>query len=373
MNIPHKKTGVEPAQDTIGENGERADYSANPALALSVPADCGGLRLDQVLVQLHPRHSRNRLQNWVREGRVTVDGTVVSEPKQKLWGGERIELREAPDESLQASAPEAIALSVVHEDETLMVIDKPAGLVVHPGSGNWSGTLLNALLHHSPALERIPRAGIVHRLDKDTSGLMVVAKTLEAQTNLVRQLQARTVKRYYQALVRGNLERGGTVDEPIGRHPTQRTKMAVVKTGKPARTHFRIVERFIDCTLVECALETGRTHQIRVHMLSIGHPLVGDPVYGGGASRVPKGPDFPRQALHARRLGLVHPASGKPMLWKSALPDDMAELIEIARMEAFEARALEEEDEEDWDEELEGGPQIIYAYGDSGEDDDDCE
>jgi len=229
--------------------------------------------------------------------------------------------------------------------------------------------LLNALLHHDPALEHVPRAGIVHRLDKETSGLMVVARTLEAQTDLVRQLQARTVKRYYQALVRGSVERGGTVDAPIGRHPTQRTKMAVVKTGRPARTHYRVVERFVDCTLVECALETGRTHQIRVHMTSIGHPLVGDPVYGGGTSRVPIGPEFARQALHARRLGLVHPVTGKPMLWKSNVPEDMAELIATARMLAFEARAAEEEDE-DWDEEFEDGPEIIYAYGDDIEDDD---
>ena len=327
------------------------------------------MRLDQGLVRLWPKHSRSRLQNWIREGRVSLDGTVVTEPKQKLWGGELIELDEAPDEQALSSRSEAIPLSIVHEDAALIIIDKPAGLVVHPGSGNWSGTLLNALLHHDPALEHVPRAGIVHRLDKETSGLMVVARTLEAQTDLVRQLQARTVKRYYQALVRGNVERGGTVDAPIGRHPTQRTKMAVVKTGKPARTHYRVVERFIDCTLVECALETGRTHQIRVHMTSIGHPLVGDPVYGGGASRVPSGPAFGRQALHARRLGLVHPLTGKSMLWKSEVPEDMAELIATARMLAFEARAAEEE-EDDWDEDFADGPEIIYAYGDGTEDDD---
>ncbi|MFZ4534825.1 23S rRNA pseudouridine(1911/1915/1917) synthase RluD [Propionivibrio sp.] len=375
MKIPHKKTEVDQAKENTGESIERADYSANPRLALSVPADCGGQRLDQVLARLRPQHSRSRLQNWIREDRVSVDGAIVSEPKQKLWGGERIELAEAPDEHKQAYSPEAIELNIVHEDDTLIVLDKQAGLVVHPGSGNWSGTLLNALLYHEPALENIPRAGIVHRLDKDTSGLMVVAKTLEAQTDLVRQMQAHTVKRYYQALVRGSVERGGTVDAPIARHPTQRTKMAVVKTGKPARTHYRIVERFIDCTLIECALETGRTHQIRVHLTSIKHPLVGDPVYGGGASRVPIGPQFHRQALHARRLGLVHPASGKPMLWRSNLPDDLAELVQTARMLAFEARAIEEEDE-DWDDELEGGPEIIYARGDGpveDEDEDECE
>jgi 23S rRNA pseudouridine1911/1915/1917 synthase len=356
--------------EAIGESAERSDYSAG--LALSVPVDCAGLRLDAILARLQPQHSRNRLQSWIREGRVAVGGVIAREPKQKLWGGERIECAQLPDESTQSSLPEAIALNIVHEDETLIVLDKPAGLVVHPGSGNASGTLLNALLYYAPELGKVPRAGIVHRLDKDTSGLMVVARTLEAQTDLVRQLQAHTVKRYYQALVRGQLERGGSVDAPIGRHPTQRTKMAVVKNGKPARTHFRIVERFVDCTLVDCALETGRTHQIRVHLTSIGHPLVGDPVYGGGPSRVPVGPAFDRQALHARRLGLVHPATGKAMLWKSALPDDLARLIESARARAVAALAAVPEDD-DWDEDLEAGPEVIYVRGegDAGDDDGD--
>lgn len=371
MKIPPKKTDVTRSESPEHEDRheERADYSAIARQALRVPGGDGGLRLDQGLVRLWPRHSRSRLQNWIREGRVRVDGTVITEPKHKLWGGELVELEEVLDEKALSSRPEAIPLNIVHEDEAIIILDKPAGLVVHPGSGNWSGTLLNALLHHDPALEHVPRAGIVHRLDKETSGLMVVARTLEAQTDLVRQLQARTVKRYYQALVRGSVERDGSVDAPIGRHPTQRTKMAVVKTGKPARTHYRVVERFVDCTLVECALETGRTHQIRVHMTSIGHPLVGDPVYGSGTSRVPIGPEFARQALHARRLGLVHPLTGKAMLWKSNVPEDMAELIATARTLAFEARAAEEEDE-DWDEEFEDGPEIIYAYGDDTEDDD---
>lgn len=375
MKSPDKETEVDSHKEGNGKSAERADYSANPRLALSVPADCGGQRLDQVLARLRPQHSRSRMQIWIRQGCVTVDGVMVSEPKQKLWGGEHIELSQGPDEHSAASIPEAIALNILFEDETLIVLDKQAGLVVHPGNGNQSGTLLNALLYHDPSLEKIPRAGIVHRLDKETSGLMVVARTLEAQTDLVRQMQARTVKRVYQALVRGRVERGGTVDAPIGRHPTQRIKMAVVRTGKPARTHYRVVERFIDCTLVECALETGRTHQIRVHMTSIGHPLVGDPVYGGGASRVPGGPAFHRQALHARRLGLVHPASGKSMLWKSNVPDDMADLIETARMLAFEeseARARETDDE-DWEDDLTDGPECIYAYGDAGEDSDDDE
>ena len=369
MKIPQNKIVLPGA---AGEETRPADYSANAPLSLAVSPDCGGLRLDQILARLCPQHSRSRLQQWIREGRVTVSGVRVSEPKTKLWGGECIEITEALDLHLLSSKPEDIAINVVHEDEALIILDKPAGLVVHPGSGNWTGTLQNALLHYAPELERVPRAGIVHRLDKETSGLMVVARTPEAQTDLVRQLQARTVKRYYYALARGVLERGGTVDAPIGRHPTQRTKMAVVQHGKPARTHYRIVERFIDCTLVECALETGRTHQIRVHLTSIGHPLVGDPVYGGGASRVPIGPAFGRQALHARRLGLVHPLTHKSMLWKSDVPDDLAVLIETARTLAFEARALAEEAEDDWDEdEFADGPEIIYVRGDSDDEDDD--
>ena len=329
------------------------------------------MRLDQALAKLCPQHSRSRLQHWIREGRVRLSGQVVLETKHKLWGGETLELFEGTDERVQAAQAEAMDLDIVFEDASLIIIDKPAGLVVHPGSGNWSGTLQNALLHHAPQLENVPRAGIVHRLDKDTSGLMVVAKTLEALTALVRQLQARSVKRYYQALVRGNLERGGTVDAPIGRHPSQRTKMAVVANGKPARTHYRVVERFLDCTLVDCALETGRTHQIRVHLMSIGHPLVGDPVYGTGASRIPRGPTFGRQALHARRLGLVHPESGKSMQWKSALPEDFATILEQVRCEAYDARAAAELEEDDWDEDFADDPEIIYAYGDDwGEDDD---
>src|SRR5690606_7272420 len=218
-------------------------------------------------------------------------------------------------EPLGAELPEDIPLAVLFEDAHILVLDKPPGLVVHPGSGNRSGTLLNALLHHAPQLETVPRAGIVHRLDKETSGLMVVAKTLAAQTALVRQLQARDVGRHYLALVHGALAGPGSVDAPVGRHPTHRTKMAVIEGGREARTHYVVRERLRAATLVECRLETGRTHQIRVHMASIGHPLVGDPVYGRRRSGDALRDAFARQALHAFRLALVHPASGEPMQW----------------------------------------------------------
>ncbi|HEX4883811.1 MAG TPA: RluA family pseudouridine synthase, partial [Casimicrobiaceae bacterium] len=231
---------------------------------------------------------------------------------------------------LGGDGPEAIALSIVYEDDDLLVIDKPVGLVVHPGAGNRSGTLLNALLHHAPSLATVPRAGIVHRLDKDTSGLMVVARTAEAQTSLVRQLASRTVARHYVALARGDLAKGVVVDAPIGRHPVHRTMMAVVERGKPARTHVDVVERFGSCTLVRCRLETGRTHQIRVHLAAIGHPLVGDPVYGGRGSGLPAALRlFPRQALHAERLELAHPRDGRRMAWTAPLPDDFAALLAV--------------------------------------------
>jgi len=307
------------------------DYSRTEPLHLTVPDASYGRRLDQVLADMLPQHSRNRLQGWVRDGCVLVDGKPESEPKRKLLGGERLVVTQPTDARDQPEQPEDIPLNVVFEDEALIVINKPAGLVVHPGSGNWSGTLMNALLHHVPGIEQVPRAGIVHRLDKDTSGLLVVAKTLEAQTDLVRQLQARTVRRIYLALAAGAMQTGGGVDSPIGRHPVQRIKMAVVpenRGGKPALTWFRIMEKFAYCTFVECSLETGRTHQIRVHLASISHPLVGDQVYG---KPNPKLPDFPRQALHATRLGLVHPVSGFKMQWEVPLPEDMRELLDSLR------------------------------------------
>jgi 23S rRNA pseudouridine1911/1915/1917 synthase len=313
-----------------------ADYSVIPqsrdALQFAVPEDCAGLRLDQVLARLLPEYSRSRLQEWITSQQVKLDGGFAT-TRQKVWGGEKLEVQPQAHPAEQPYQAEDIALDIVYEDDALLVINKPAGLVVHPGSGNWEGTLLNALLHHAPQLEAVPRAGIVHRLDKDTSGLLVVAKTLTAQTALARQLEARSVKREYLALVHGELIRPGKVEAPIGRHPTQRVKMAVVENGKPAVTHYRIEKKFPSCTLLRCRLETGRTHQIRVHLAQIKHPLVGDRTYVKGPQKcVPQLREllnsFPRQALHATSLGLVHPVSGEAMEWHAPLPQDMAQLLQ---------------------------------------------
>ncbi|MBI4192405.1 MAG: 23S rRNA pseudouridine(1911/1915/1917) synthase RluD [Betaproteobacteria bacterium] len=310
------------------------NYNATRApepIELTVPPQCAGRRLDQALAHLLPEFSRSRLAHWIRASRITLDGRPVL-PKAKVWGGEKVLLVAAPDPAATAAAPEAIALDIIHEDATVLVIAKPTGLVVHPGSGNWSGTLLNALLAHAPQLAALPRAGIVHRLDKDTSGLLVIAKTLEAQVSLVRQLQARTVKREYLALVHGRVARAGRIEAPIGRHPAQRTRMAIVARGKPAATHYEVLERFAHATLLRCRLETGRTHQIRVHLQSLGHPLIGDPVYGRnrrGEDAVSAG--FSRQALHAERLEFQHPASGKTVAWQAPPPADMRGLIAALR------------------------------------------
>jgi 23S rRNA pseudouridine1911/1915/1917 synthase len=258
--------------------------------------------------------------------RATVDGRAVL-PRQRVWGGEVIDIAPLPDAAALAHRPEDIPLEVVFEDDTLLVVNKPAGLVVHPGSGNWQGTLLNALLRRVPALAGIPRAGIVHRLDKDTSGLLVVAKTLTAQASLVRQLQARSVKREYLAVAHGRIARDGRIEAPIGRHPVKRTKMAVVARGRLAVTHYQVLERYAGASVLRCRLETGRTHQIRVHLSALGHPLVGDPVYGKRSSSIP----FPRQALHAERLALVHPRTGKGVDWQVEPPVDMRRLIESLR------------------------------------------
>jgi 23S rRNA pseudouridine1911/1915/1917 synthase len=317
-------------EDELADGPEAAGSAAGPR-ALSVPMQAAGLRLDQWLAQALPQFSRNRLKAWIEAGDVTLGGEQV-DPRHKLRGGEEVGVmpQAAPEEG--AFAAEAIALDIVYEDATIIVINKPAGMVTHPAAGNWSGTLLNALLHHAPQLQGVPRAGIVHRLDKETSGLLVVARTLEAQTALVRQLQARSVKRLYWALAAGKVDGPGTVDAPIGRHPTQRTRMAVLREeqsgAKAAITHYRPLGRYrhagVAVTLVECRLETGRTHQIRVHMQHIKHPLVGDPLYGQAPSKA----WFSRQALHARELALIHPKSGKTMGWEAPLPPDMQTLLQ---------------------------------------------
>lgn len=299
-----------------------------------VPASVAGQRVDQVAAGLFPEYSRAILQGWLKSGELTVNGQTLK-PKDKVHGGELLKVHAEPVAQGDWQS-EDIPLAIVYEDADIVVIDKPAGLVVHPGAGNPEGTLLNALLHRYPGQETIPRAGIVHRLDKDTTGLMVVARTLEAQVSLVAQLQARTVKREYEAVVQGSPVGGGTVDQPIGRHPRQRTKMAVLQNGgKPAVSHYRIVARFGQYTHVRVQLETGRTHQIRVHMAHIGLPLVGDPVYGGRL-KLPAGVsphlreslrNFGRQALHAVALSLEHPRSGEAMGWTSPLPADFQTLL----------------------------------------------
>ena len=290
----------------------------------AVPVDCAGLRLDQALARMLPQYSRARLTTWVREQRVTVDGSAAA-PRDKVHGGEIVVVQPALSPEETAFRPESIALQVVYEDATLMVIDKPAGLVVHPGSGNWAGTMLNALLAHAPQLATIPRAGIVHRLDKDTSGLLVVAKTLTAQTDLVRQLQARSVKREYRAVVHGVVARNGRIEGAIGRDPRHRTRMAVTAKGKPAVTHYTVLEKLPRASVLACRLETGRTHQIRVHLQKLGHPIWGDPVYG--PRHAPALPKMGRQALHAEKLALTHPDTGQLVEWQAPLPEDMRQLI----------------------------------------------
>lgn len=316
-----------------------SQHTRHIELDSTVPAALAGRRLDQVLAELFPEHSRSRLQQWTRDGAITVDGRHCK-PRDKVLGGERIEVRAVVAE-IGAARPEAIGLEVVYEDDALLVVNKPVGMVVHPGAGNHDGTLQNAVLHHAPSTAHVPRAGIVHRLDKDTSGLMVVAKTLEAQTSLVAQLQVREVKRTYLALANGVFTGGGTVDEPIGRHPRDRVRMAVVSSGKPAVTHYRIEARFQAHTLLRVNLETGRTHQIRVHMAHLRHPLLGDRLYGARPV-VPKAASesllaairgFERQALHATELALRHPDTDAWVSWSAELPEDMARLLDLMHAE----------------------------------------
>jgi len=301
-----------------------------------IPDDCAGIRLDQALAQLFSDYSRGQITKWIKAGYVLIDGKILR-PKDSVIGGEQVEINaqiEAVDEKWQA---EAIQLDIIHEDQDILIINKPAGMVVHPGAGNHQGTLVNALLHHSPPLEGVPRAGIVHRIDKGTTGLLMIAKTLQAHNSLVSQLQARTVQREYQAIAMGVMTAGGTVDKPIGRHHTERKRMAITNTGKPAITHYRVEQRFRAHTHIRCKLETGRTHQIRVHMAHIRYPLLGDPSYGGRL-RLPKGSseicqqalqNFKRQALHAGLLGFIHPKTEQEVSWRIDIPDDMQTILAI--------------------------------------------
>jgi 23S rRNA pseudouridine1911/1915/1917 synthase len=316
--------------------------STKVQLELVIPDEMRGRRLDQALAELVPDYSRSRLQQWIRSGQVTMDGHPA-QARAKVTGGESVRI-DAEIVAQTVSEPEPIPLDLVYEDEALLVVNKPAGLVVHPAAGNPAGTLLNALLKYDGSLADVPRAGIVHRLDKNTTGLMVVARNLTAHKRLVEALQARVVKREYLTVVHSVLTAGGRIEAPIGRHPVDRKRMAVVPNAKEAVTHYRVEERFRAHTLVRVRLETGRTHQIRVHMAHQHIPVLGDPVYGGRL-RLPKGADpafretlssFRRQALHATQLGLLHPISGEEMSWQADVPDDMAHLIEVLRQDARE-------------------------------------
>lgn len=325
--------GPQPAQ------GPGSRDSAGP-LAARVDEALDGMRLDQAAARLFPDFSRARLQTWIRDGQLTLDG-AVARPRERVRAGAGLALVPAAEDEVSWEG-EALPLVLLHEDEDLIVVDKPAGLVVHPGAGNHSGTLVNALLAHRPGLARLPRGGIVHRLDKDTSGVLVVAASERAHRNLVAQLQDKSMRRDYVAVARGRPVGGGTVDEPIGRHPRQRTRMAVVASGgKPAVTHYRIRERFAHHTALDVSLETGRTHQIRVHLAHRGYPLLGDPVYGGRL-QLPRGASaaliaglraFRRQALHARRLQLLHPGSGDRCTFTSPLATDLEQLLACLRSE----------------------------------------
>jgi 23S rRNA pseudouridine1911/1915/1917 synthase len=319
---------------------------ADPRQAV-VPDGAAGRRFDAVLAELFPEFSRSRLAEWIKSGDALLDGNPAR-PRDAVKGGEVVTLQ-AVQETQTHAVPQDIPLDVLYEDDQVFVIDKPAGLVVHPGAGNPDGTLVNALLHRDPALSVLPRAGIVHRLDKDTSGVMVVARTLEAQTSLVEQLSAREVHRQYLAIVVGALVSGGTANAPIDRHPRDRLKMAVREDGRDAVTHFRLRERFRSHTALECRLETGRTHQIRVHMAHLKHPIVGDPLYGGPL-KLPKGATeelaaalrgFKRQALHAETLEFAHPVSGEPVRASAPVPADLKRLMDALRADTAEAAERE--------------------------------
>ena len=319
-------------------------------LSAEVPPEQMGQRLDQTLAELFPEYSRSRLKTWIEADLVKLNDRITNIPREKVLGGERIEIIVEVEDETRFEA-ENIPLNIVYEDDDIIVINKPKDLVVHPGAGNPNGTVLNALLYHYPPIAEVPRAGIVHRLDKDTTGLMVVAKTIPAQTKLVRDLQKRKITREYEAVASGIMTKGGTVDQPMARHATKRTLMAVHPMGKPAVTHYRIMENYRNYTRLRLRLETGRTHQIRVHMAHIAHPLLGDQTYGG-RPRPPKNAsedfmevlrNFKRQALHAVMLRLAHPITGEMMEWYAPLPDDFVELLN-----ALKADYLEHQDELDY-------------------------
>lgn len=306
-----------------------------------IPETLNGLRVDQALAQLFSEYSRGQLTKWIKAGDVMLNQQGCR-PKDAVRTGDQIEIAAQQvihDDNWQA---EPIALDIIYEDDDVLIINKAAGMVVHPGAGNQNGTMVNALLAHVPQLTHIPRAGIVHRIDKDTTGLLMVAKSLQAHHSLISQLQQRTVIREYQAIACGVFTAGGTVDAPIGRHHVDRKRMAVTQNGKPAVTHYRIEERFRAHTHLRCKLETGRTHQIRVHMAHIRHPLLGDPLYGG-RFKTPRGmtesclntlQNTRRQALHAGLLGFDHPTTGEPVSWQIPLPDDMQQLLKLLRVDA---------------------------------------
>ncbi len=317
--------------------------SSREPVYTTIGPEYAGQRLDQVMPQLFPEYSRSRLQGWIKSGQVMVDGEQWR-PRDKILGGEQVELLACIEEQLE-DRPQDIPLDLLYTDQDLIVINKPAGMVVHPAAGNPDGTMLNALLYFDESLRGLPRAGIVHRLDKDTSGILVVARSLNAHRSLVEQLQAREIKREYRALVCGVLTAGGTVEQPIGRHPVNRLRMAVTAAGKEATTHYRVLERFRAHSYLRVNLESGRTHQIRVHMAHLHHPLLGDPLYGGRL-RIPAGAssglreqlqEFRRQALHARVLGLQHPTSGEWMEWEAEIPEDMQQLLAALREDASNA------------------------------------
>lgn len=314
-------------------DGSGWDAAFAAAMSAIVPQEMGGLRLDVVLARLFPQYSRNRLQAWVESGHIRFKGRAAAlQRREQVSGGETILLD--PPQLPLADAPQAqrMPLKIVHEDSALIVIDKPAGLVVHPGAGQPDRTLMNALLAHAPSLAGVPRAGIVHRLDKDTSGLLVVAKTVIAQASLVKQLADHSMRRVYLAVVQGDPPASGTIDAALGRDARSRVKMAVVERGKPARTQYKVLERYGNAALVECRLETGRTHQIRVHFQHIRHPLVGDAVYRRGTRG---GIEFGRQALHATELSLIHPSSGEAVTWSAAPPRDFQRLLATLRKEKW--------------------------------------